>query len=836
MSSSQMKVDHYPGLDIILSAHVDQVPVNRIANKAGKVPFARVIFRRFRKASNRVPLVRRAQQSLTSSMHIRWHFLLTCGVVVLSQKNKTVLGVKATESSEPSVTAIPKEKFQVAAYGDPASAHGYPTLKPPTSNTCSRQTVTITNGGTSGCPRPSTITKRLTLTSRYVTTSISTSKFTTTCTEYITVTNTKKVTTTETKTDVSTITRPGVNITTTVPGQNTITKYTTYTTTFRTISLVPTTQTSFQPTTEISLVTTLVPTTVEVTEIIRTTDFSITTTTYTSVTTSVTTEYVPTTIILSGMTSISTQTVVATVTETLTLTDTISLTQTVEISIPGPTQTLLETTTEVSFSISTQLSTLTLPPVVIVTTTTLPASTQVITTELPASTIVSTVTSTSTLPLVTLTTTSVAPPETIISTTTQPGQMVTTTLQVPGSASIITTQLPPSTILSTITLPPVTSTITTQVPVTTSESTLLSTLTLPASTVVTTITLLPITSVTTLTLPGSVSISTALITKTVIITQVLPTTTPPTLTPSPSSTSSASISCTSDCQIDVTATQLGYPGVVVVSTVKVPVVTLFITTNPDGIPVSSSLFTSVIPPDPTLTWDYSGITLTYPTTYAVYETFSHISVEPVGTVCLGSTLTLALPSPTNYEPLIVVYDQIPNPDFVAPTVVEYLNGLATVTEQLGSTIGTGACDPNAKATDKTSTSSRVTTMFKTRGTVGTLTKFVAQADELPTSTGAVSVVVPFSSAAQRISSTLLPPPSTAVMSRISTSPGPSSSSSAPLLSSLASTRSTTSAINRTSSALFSSTNSFNFTAGAVVPTGHIVGMLLGVAGLGLGLF
>ncbi|KAI8931997.1 hypothetical protein NX059_010893 [Plenodomus lindquistii] len=339
------------------------------------------------------------------------------------------------------------------------------------------------------------------------------------------------------------------------------------------------------------------------------------------------------------------------------------------------------------------------------------------------------------------------------------------------------------------------------------------------------------------------------------MTQIVPTTIVETPVSSLSLTSSASISCSSDCQIDVTATQLAYPGTVVVSTITLPVVTLFVTTESGGIVVGSSLLTNEIAPDPTLTWDYSGVPLTYPTTYVAYETFSHISIEPIGTVCVSSTLTLALPSPTNYEPLIVDLSDVPNTATVAPTVVAYLNNLPTVIQQLGETIGAGACDPNATPTANTGSSTRGrTTILQTRGAVGTITSTV-KADTLPTSAVAISQVLPISSAAEPSSapppaplppapsSSSVPPPTPSssppqspVVPESSLEIPSSSSSVTPIISSLTSSRSTTNAANGESSAALSSTSTFDFTGGAAIPTGQIAGLLLGAAGLGLGLF
>lgn len=138
--------------------------------------------------------------------------------------------------------------------------------------------------------------------------------------------------------------------------------------------------------------------------------------------------------------------------------------------------------------------------------------------------------------------------------------------------------------------------------------------------------------------------------------------------------------CISNCQINVGATRLGYPGQVFVTTTTNPVLTLNNYTDRAGRDVSSSLRS--VPVDvgtpTTLTWQFFGVPLTWPTAYAAYATFSHISFQPIGSACVSESSTLTLTSPTNYEPLIIIENEIPNPDFVAPTVVPYLNSLPTV--------------------------------------------------------------------------------------------------------------------------------------------------------------
>jgi hypothetical protein len=188
----------------------------------------------------------------------------------------------------------------------------------------------------------------------------------------------------------------------------------------------------------------------------------------------------------------------------------------------------------------------------------------------------------------------------------------------------------------------------------------------------------------------------------------------------PSETSLLIPSCSSDCHIDVTATRLDYPGQVIVSTTYLPTAILDIYTDYAGREISQSLYTVPLSvPTPTLTWEYKGVTLTYPTVYAAYQTFHHIKVTSTTKVCVRSSATLILPSPTNYASLILPESAIPNPAFVPPVVVYYLNAQPTIIEQLGRSIGPGACDPIVGSPVTGDTSSlQPTTYVETHSSVG----------------------------------------------------------------------------------------------------------------------
>lgn len=354
------------------------------------------------------------------------------------------------------------------------------------------------------------------------------------------------------------------------------------------------------------------------------------------------------------------------------------------------------------------------------------------------------------------------------------------------------------------------------------------------------------------------------VTTTVLSTSILP-------TPSPTSRPIApSISCSSDCQIDVTATRLGYPGQVFVATTTVPVFTLDIYTNAAGEDVSS--FLRSVPVETatptTLTWEFSGVPLTWPTVYAAYATFSHISVEPIGTDCVSETLTLALPSPTNYEPLILPESEIPNTQFVAPVVVDYLNSLPTVLAQLGQPIGAGACDPiiGSTADPRTSTLGSTTIKLSVAALGSTDISRIPQAVVAPTSTAAPPPAPVLS--AEPVLETPLPPPPPAPPSAVpepSESPPPPvqltpsvlSSATSPLSSSaiqlpavsetsagleistslILPSRSATGPTipDGTTSAVVPSSSTSEYTGAAAYPTAKGIGFLFGAAGVGLGL-
>lgn len=182
-----------------------------------------------------------------------------------------------------------------------------------------------------------------------------------------------------------------------------------------------------------------------------------------------------------------------------------------------------------------------------------------------------------------------------------------------------------------------------------------------------------------------------------------------------------------------------------VSTTVLPVtVTLNYYTNRAGSTLSSALTTGTLPPPQVLTWEFHGVTLTYPTVYAAYETFSHVKVEPIFTSCVSQTTTLDLPQPTNYAALVMPENDITDHAVVPPRIVSYLNAQPTVVQQLGRSIGAGACDPIVGSTTTGDTSTLgSTTYVETRSAADqTITQHIPAEEAQQTATTVQSESAP----------------------------------------------------------------------------------------------
>jgi hypothetical protein len=98
-----------------------------------------------------------------------------------------------------------------------------------------------------------------------------------------------------------------------------------------------------------------------------------------------------------------------------------------------------------------------------------------------------------------------------------------------------------------------------------------------------------------------------------------------------------------------------------------------------------------------LTWEFSGVALTWPTVYLAYTDFSRLYLAPESStsVCSSTSSQLVLPAPTDFENLIYPASETPGPSLPPAALIDYLNAQPTIIAQLsGSTIGQ-SCDPIA---------------------------------------------------------------------------------------------------------------------------------------------
>jgi hypothetical protein len=105
------------------------------------------------------------------------------------------------------------------------------------------------------------------------------------------------------------------------------------------------------------------------------------------------------------------------------------------------------------------------------------------------------------------------------------------------------------------------------------------------------------------------------------------------------------------------------------------------------------------PPLPTLTWEFEGLVLTYPTTYVAYTSFEHISVSTnvFAQTCASATAPLTLGNPTPWASLVFPTSDV-LPGLHLPTaLVNYLDSNPTVISELGGTIASN-CDPQQSGT------------------------------------------------------------------------------------------------------------------------------------------
>ncbi|OCK78366.1 hypothetical protein K432DRAFT_406534, partial [Lepidopterella palustris CBS 459.81] len=416
-------------------------------------------------------------------------------------------------------------------------------------------------------------------------------------------------------------------------------------------------------------------------------------------------------------------------------------------------------------------------------------------------------------------------------TTTASGQTITVTTATPVPVTTVSTltrfitapgptqTVPGPTQISLVSVPVLeTSLVTIPGPTQTSLITITATRTLPAQTITFTTTLTQSGTTTTITttsiIPASTVLSTITSTQTFVSIQTSPVTfvsiqtTPVTVVSVESVFPSVSTrTCSSACEVDVTATLLTYPGQVSTATVTFysRSVDVYITEYPDGTNRTSTGPTITVPPPAPaktsdITWDFSGVTLTYPTTYVAYFDFNHLTAVPVASGCLTATEELVLPSPTDFAPLVFPSASVTQSGLPPSALITYLNSLPTVTSQLGGLIGQ-SCDPIVGTTKTltTATAQNIIQLTTVTAVVDTTSTHVTQAQEdLPTPpvSSAASAPAPTSVAPAPApsSNTPAPPPASSAIAPVQTSIlGTSAPSTPPLASSSPSAQSASSA-------------------------------------------
>jgi len=162
--------------------------------------------------------------------------------------------------------------------------------------------------------------------------------------------------------------------------------------------------------------------------------------------------------------------------------------------------------------------------------------------------------------------------------------------------------------------------------------------------------------------------------------------------------------CATNCQVDVFATELVFtrPVSVVDVTIATAAVDVHITVFSNGTTATdTSTRQLTVLPEQTATssliWEFSGVALTWPTTYLAYTAFSHefVHSQSVTSDCSLTSSTLVLGSPTNFASLIFPADATPGPNLPPSALIDNLNAQPVVLAQLGGTPIGSSCDPVA---------------------------------------------------------------------------------------------------------------------------------------------
>jgi len=147
--------------------------------------------------------------------------------------------------------------------------------------------------------------------------------------------------------------------------------------------------------------------------------------------------------------------------------------------------------------------------------------------------------------------------------------------------------------------------------------------------------------------------------------------------------------------VDVFATELVFTRPVSIVTVAIPTAALdvhvIIFSNGTTETTTSTRILTVLPTTTSaITFEYSGVPLTWPTTYLAYTAFLH---ETVNSVCQASVTALTLPTPTDWADLIYPANDTPGPSLPPSALINFLNEQPTIIAQLSGTPIGQSCDP-----------------------------------------------------------------------------------------------------------------------------------------------
>lgn len=259
--------------------------------------------------------------------------------------------------------------------------------------------------------------------------------------------------------------------------------------------------------------------------------------------------------------------------------------------------------------------------------------------------------------------------------------------------------------------------------------------------------------------------------------------------------------CVSNCAVDVFATALVFTQPVSVVSVTVPTAALdvHITVFSNGTTATSTSTRQLaVLPEQTassaITWEFSGVPLTWPTTYLAYTGFFHdfIPSQSVTTDCSTTSTTLTLATPTNWATLVFPADETPGPNLPPTALIDNLNAQPVVLAQLGGTPIGKSCDPIAGGVASASTVTGgaqvvFTSVHILAQAAGTTDTTSVQVESAIAGQATATAVTAVGGGTTTSTSTSTSPRSTA--STVATVPAPAGSTSTSKLSSISSTSS-----------------------------------------------